>query len=144
MTRHVTAYLGVRNAAAAIDFYTAAFDAVERYRLVGPDGSVMHAEMAVADSTLMLADVAEAPNAGATLPFKLVLDVADCDDALARALAAGATLARPAEDQFHGHRQAVVRCPHGYEWFLSEQREALPVAEIQQRFAALFDSGDAP
>ncbi|MEL7538645.1 MAG: VOC family protein [Pseudomonadota bacterium] len=140
MSARLNVYLGVADGDAALAFYTEAFGATEQYRLVGPDGSIMHAEMDLADTTLMLAQVTNAPAEGGELPFKLVLDVADCDAATERAVGAGATLLRQPEDQFHGHRQAVVRCPYGYAWFLSERREDLDSDEIQRRFGALFAS----
>ena len=93
-------YLTVKGAAAAIDFYRAAFGAVEQFRLTGPDGRIGHAELKIAGATVMLSD--EWPDFGALSPpsvggspVKLHLYVDDCDAVVARAVAAGATLMRP-------------------------------------------------
>ncbi|MEM8982377.1 MAG: VOC family protein [Pseudomonadota bacterium] len=131
-------YLGVTDADSAIAFYVAAFAAEEQYRLVGPDQSVMHAELSMFGATLMLAETGAAAAAGSSARF--VVPVADCDTATDKAKRAGAEVLRTPEDQFHGARQALVRCPSGYEWFLSEQRDELDIATIKSRFAALFDA----
>ncbi len=122
--RTVTPYLSVRGAAAAIDFYVAAFGAVEHHRLVGDDGRIGHAEILIGDCRLALAD--EYPEydvygpeslGGATTAFTIAVD--DADAAFARAIAAGATMLREVADQFHGHRTGAVRDPFGHRWNLS-------------------------
>jgi uncharacterized glyoxalase superfamily protein PhnB len=124
MDNTVTPYLVVHDAAAAIDFYVAAFGAVEHHRLVGDDGRVGHAELVIGNSRLMLAD--EYPDAGAISPrtrggssTSFTLTVADVDGVFARALALGATELRPVADQFYGHRQGTVRDPFGHQWSVS-------------------------
>jgi PhnB protein len=121
---HVTPYLTVRNAAAAIDFYVAALGAVELHRLVGDDGRIGHAQLQFGTSIVMLAD--EYPEfdvrgpeslGGSSCSFHLEVD--DVDAAHALALTHGATEVRPVDDQFHGSRQGVVRDPFGHRWVLS-------------------------
>ena len=138
----VTPYLTVRGAAAAIDFYVAAFGAVEHHRLVGDDGRIGHAEILIGDSRLSLAD--EYPEydvlgpqtlGGATTAF--TIDVDDADAAMARAVAAGATVVREVADQFHGHRTGAVRDPFGHRWNLSAPLPAFDDARYARESAEI-------
>jgi uncharacterized glyoxalase superfamily protein PhnB/predicted enzyme related to lactoylglutathione lyase len=123
----VRPYLSVAGAAAAIDFYVAAFGAVEHHRLVGDDGRVGHAEITIGTTRLRLAD--EYPEYGITGPvtrggspvtFTIELaHTADVDRMFGHALELGATAVRPVEDQFYGHRQGTLADPFGYEWSIS-------------------------
>jgi uncharacterized glyoxalase superfamily protein PhnB/predicted enzyme related to lactoylglutathione lyase len=126
----ITPYLVVDGAAAAIDFYVAAFGALEHHRLVGDDGRVGHAELVLGDSRIMLAD--EYPDVGAISPTtrggsstSFTLAVPDVDAVFARALSLGATEVRPVADQFYGHRQGTLRDPFGHQWSVSS-----PIAEF--------------
>lgn len=119
-SRKVTAYLCVKGAAAAIEFYTRAFGAEEQYRLPNPDGTLGHAEITIGSSLLMLSD--EAPRLGVLSPASLggsatafVLEVADADAAFARALDAGAVVSRPLKDEPYGRGGWIVD-PFGYRW----------------------------
>ena len=121
---HVTPYLTVRNAAAAIDFYVAALGAVELHRLVGDDGRIGHAQLQFGSSVVMLADEypefdVRGPESLGGSSCSLHLEVDDVDAAHALALTHGATEVRPVDDQFHGSRQGVVRDPFGHRWVLS-------------------------
>jgi uncharacterized glyoxalase superfamily protein PhnB len=123
-TQTVTAYLSVRNAAAALAFYVEAFDAVELSRLVGDDGRIGHAEITIGSSKLMLADeypeidsVGPETRGGPTCSF--TIEVPDADASFERAVAAGAIIERPVADQFHGNRMGWVRDPFGHRWTLS-------------------------
>ena len=120
----VTPYLVVAGAAAAIDYYIAAFGAVEHHRLVGDDGRVGHAELVVGNSRLMLAD--EYPEHGivgpTTLggsPVSFTILVPDVDVVFAKAIVLGGEVVRPVEDQFYGHRQGMMRDPWGHRWSVS-------------------------
>ena len=120
----VTPYLVVDGAAAAIEFYVAAFGAVESSRLVGDDGRIGHAELIIGNSHLMMAD--EYPEVGAISPTtrggtstSFSLTVADVDAVFARAIAAGATEVRPIAEQFYGQRQGAVRDAWGHQWSIS-------------------------
>jgi PhnB protein len=120
----ITAYLSVRNAAAALTFYAEAFDAVELSRLVGNDGRIGHAEIMIGTSKLMLADeypeidvVGPETRGGPTCSF--TIEVPDVDASFARAVAAGAIVERPIADEFHGNRMGWVRDPFGHRWTLS-------------------------
>lgn len=136
-------YLCVRDARAAIDFYARAFGAVELFRLSEPGGRIGHAELRFGEAVIMLAEEFPeygilAAEPGAKLPFCIHLHVDDADAAIARALAAGASLVRAAQDEFYGERSGRVRDPFGYEWLLGHELEKLSPEEMQRRYTALF------
>ena len=116
----LTAYLSVRGATQAIDFYKRAFGAIERFRMPAPDGKkIGHAEIVIGDSIVMLAD--EFPEFGNTSPQTLNgtpvcfgLYVKDADAAYKQALDAGATVLKPIADQFYGDRAGTVQDPFGH------------------------------
>lgn len=139
----VTPYLIVRNAAQAIEFYTAAFNALELLRLSSPDGKVAHAEIKIGDSRVMLAD--EFPDWGAIGPQTLggtttgiCLYVEDCDALFAQAIAAGAKQERPLTDQFYGDRSGTVIDPFGHKWTIATHKEDVSPDEMSKRFAAMM------
>lgn len=137
----VTTYLCIRDAAKAIDFYTAAFGARETFtRITDPAGRVGHAEIRIGATTLMLAD--EHPEHGFVSPvtlkgahMQLFVAVADADAAVRRAVAAGGRLTKPVQNQFYGHRSGEITDPFGYRWTLSTKIEDLSDAELQRRAA---------
>jgi PhnB protein len=140
--RSVTPYLIVAGGAAAIEFYQRAFGAKVRLRLDGPDGKLGHAELEIGDSLIMLAD--EHPEMGALAPstvggtpvgIHLYLD--DVDAVAAKAIAAGATLKRPVENQFYGDRLGSIVDPFGHLWHISTHVEDISPEEIGRRAAAL-------
>jgi PhnB protein len=149
-TQTVTAYLIVRNAAAALAFYTDAFGAVEQHRLVGADGRIGHAEMTIGSTKLMLADehpeydiVGPESRGGATSSF--TIEVADVDTAFAKAIDAGATVVRPVGDQFHGNRTGALRDPFGHQWTLSTPIAGYDPAEYAARSTAEgYDLSERP
>jgi uncharacterized glyoxalase superfamily protein PhnB len=133
----VTAYISVRNAAAALAFYVEAFDAVELSRLVSDDGRIGHAEITIGNSRLMLADeypeidsVGPETRGGPTASF--TIEVPDVDASFGRAIAAGAVVERPVDDQFHGNRMGSVRDPFGHRWTLSTPIASFDRAEYGQ------------
>jgi PhnB protein len=140
------AYIRLRNATEAIDFYKKAFGATEKFRLVEPgSGRIGHAELDFDGTTLMLSD--EYPEYGIQGPASLGgttltihLHVDDADAVIARAVAAGATVVRPAEDQFYGERSGVVRDPFGHEWNVGHSLEKLSPDEMQRRYDAMMKS----
>lgn len=142
----VSPYICVRGAGEAIDFYIAAFGAVEEFRLSEPDGKIGHAQLLIGDSVLMISDEypdfgARAPAAFGGSPVSLHIDVADCDAAFARAVAAGATELRLPKDEFYGDRTAMVACPFGYRWHLNATKTPITPAEMQRRWSEMLQSG---
>ena len=136
----VTPYLYVRGAAAAIDFYKRAFGAAELFRMAGPDGCIMHAEIKIGNSPIMLAD--EFPEMGARGPQSLggvsssiLLYVEDVDARFARAVEAGARVQRPVKDQFYGDRSGTLEDPFGHVWTLATHTEDVTSAEMERRAA---------
>ncbi|MFC4913508.1 VOC family protein [Actinomadura gamaensis] len=142
----VVSHIMLDGAADAIDFYVRAFGAKELFRLDGPDGRVVHAEIRIQGSTLMLGD-AEGPHltsptaAGATTAALHVF-VDDVDALAHQATAAGAELLQPPTDQFHGDRTAMLKDPYGHIWIFLTHLEDLPPEEITRRTQALFTSSD--
>lgn len=117
----ITPHLVCRGAAAAIDFYTKAFEAVELARLPGPDGRLMHALLKIGNAVLMLVD--EYPEQGALSPLSLNgspvtihLYVEDVDATVAKAIAAGAQITMPVADMFWGDRYGILKDPFGHQW----------------------------
>lgn len=139
-------YLRARDANAAIDFYRAAFGATEKFRLVEPSGRVGHAELLFGESTVMISDeypefgirALDPDNPGVCL---IHLHVDDADAAVARAVAAGATVVREVQDAFYGERGGTVRDPFGYDWMLGHDIEEVTPEEMQRRYTAMFDEG---
>jgi uncharacterized glyoxalase superfamily protein PhnB len=138
------AYLRMKDAAKAIDFYQRAFGATEKFRLCEPgSGRVGHAELEFgAGGTLMLSD--EFPEFGIQGPqtlggttLTLHLHVDDADAVIACAVAAGATVVRPATDQFYGERSGTVRDPFGHEWNVGHAIEKVTPDEMQRRYDAM-------
>jgi PhnB protein len=141
-----TPYLIVTGAARAIQFYKQAFGAAEVMRMDGPNGKVMHAEIKIGDSHIMLADEfpdmdARSPQTIGGTPVSLMLYLEDADAVTARAVSAGAKLLRPVTDQFYGDRCGTIADPFGHKWTISTHKEDLSPEEIQKRAAALFGQG---
>jgi PhnB protein len=141
----VTPYLIVKGAAAAIDFYTKAFNATEVLRMDGPNGSVMHAELQIGNSRIMLAD--EQPAMGyAALPegvrsnVGLMIYVEDVDKIAAQATAAGIKTERPVADQFYGDRSGNFIDPFGHRWTIATHVEDVTEEEMERRMTAMAKS----
>jgi PhnB protein len=144
----VTPRLVVRDGAAAIDFYRLAFGAVEiGERFTGPSGQLIHAEIRIGDSVVMITDEGE-NGQPAKSPKSLDGIVTaimatyweDVDAAWDRAVSAGAEVLYPLADQFYGERGGRVRDPFGQQWMLSQRIEQLSHAEMERRAAAFFES----
>ena len=133
----VTPAIVVRDAAAAIDFYKKAFGAEEIDRMAGPDGSIMHAEIRIGDSILMLGEENEQWGTKSPLSLNgvhgsLHIYVEDADAAFSRALEAGATVRYPLEDAFWGDRYGKVTDPFGHEWGLATRVKDMTKAEMEK------------
>lgn len=113
--RTVTPYLVVPNADAELRFLVAAFGATEQSCQRNADNAVMHAEVQIGDSLIMLGQAGEQWKA---LPAALYLCVKDVDGTYANALAAGATSQSAPEDKPYGHRNAGVVDSNGITWWI--------------------------
>ncbi|MGZ8241558.1 MAG: VOC family protein [Methylobacter sp.] len=138
-----TPYLVITNAAKAIEFYKQAFGATELMRLEGPGDKIVHAEIRIGDSSIMLAD--EYPDFNALSPqtiggsaVSIMLYVEDVDEVVDRAVAAGARLIMPVKDQFYGDRSGKIIDPFGHHWMIATHKEDVSPEEIRQRADALF------
>lgn len=131
----VTPQLTVRDTAAAVAFYRAAFGADELLRNSTPDGRVFHCELLVNGGRLLLHDDftedGDTPEAHAGSPVVLHLYVPDVDATFAAALAAGATSVAAPQDAFWGDRYAQLVDPFGHRWSLGTTREERSVAELE-------------
>jgi uncharacterized glyoxalase superfamily protein PhnB len=137
----ITPSLTLDNAATTIDWYKKAFGAVEIGRHLGPDGKVMHAEVTICGSRIMMNDVmmgGKGPKAYGGSPVSLWIYTEDCDGLFNRAVSAGATVQMPLADQFWGDRGGCVADPEGYSWWIATRKEDLTDAELEQRAAAMF------
>jgi uncharacterized glyoxalase superfamily protein PhnB len=138
----LTPHLTCANAAAAIDFYKAAFGAVELSRLPGPQGKLMHAMVRIGDSPLMLVDESPewgllGPKALKGSPVVIHLYVEDADAVVARAVAAGAKVTMPLADMFWGDRYGQLEDPFGHRWSVATHTRDLQPEEIRQAMAKM-------
>ena len=138
----LTPYLICANATVAIDYYKKAFNAKEIMRSPGPGGKILHAELLIGTSHLMLAD--EVPETGILsprkyggTPVKLHMYCEDVDKVVAQAVAAGAQLVRPVADQLYGDRSGGIKDPLGHSWNISTHKEDLSLEEIHRRMAEM-------
>jgi len=134
----------VRGATAAIDFYTRAFGAKERMRLMKPDGrTIMHAEMEIGNSVFMLGeeDPAMGTRSAQTLggsPVNVYVYVDDVDAAVKRAVTAGAKSIMPVSDMFWGDRIGAVEDPFGQKWTLATHTRDVSPEQMQQGAQAFY------
>jgi PhnB protein len=136
----VTPQLTLDNATKALDWYKRALGAEEVMRAPGPDGKIMHAEIRIGSSLIMLNDEmggAKSAKALGGSPASLWLYVEDCDALFNRAVAAGARVSPgpmgQLQDQFWGDRSGTFTDPHGYQWTIATRKEDLTPEEIGQR-----------
>lgn len=136
----VTTQLTLDNAAEGIEWYKKALGASEVSRSLGPDGKIMHAEITIGDSRIMVNDVmmGKGPKAYGGSPASLWLYVDDADALFSRAVAAGATVQMPIDNQFWGDRGGAVADPAGYTWWIATRKEDLSPAELNQRANDFF------
>jgi PhnB protein len=136
----VSPYLIVDGGEAAIDFYTTVLGATERMHMPSPGGRIGHAELALGDSLIMLAD--EHPEMGIVgpksvggTPVMISAYVEDVDSVFDRALAQGAKSVRPVENQFYGDRTGQFEDPFGHRWSIATHVEDVPPEEMEKRAA---------
>jgi len=134
----VTPYLHVRGALKAIDFYKKAFGAEERFVMPGPEGRVMHAEIKIGDSIVMISD--ECPEMGALGPegrggatSSLFLYFTNVDTAFDKAVQAGCTVKMPLQNQFWGDRFGTVVDPFGHVWSMATHVEDVSPEDMKKR-----------
>ena len=133
----VTPYLTCKNSAQAIEFYKSVFGAKEIMRMAGPGGKIGHAEIQIGDSRLMLADefpgMSSAPTPGVKNACGLFLYLENVDATFNRAVAAGAKVDMPLDNQFWGDRYGKLTDPFGHQWGLAQHVEDVSPEEMQRR-----------
>jgi uncharacterized glyoxalase superfamily protein PhnB len=127
----VTPFLNLKGAAEAIEFYKKAFGAEERARMPGPNNMVMHAEIKIGDSIVMMSDAMQMPPTQSSTH----LYVDDCDAFWQRATAAGCKVEMPLADMFWGDRYGVVSDRWGNRWSIATHKEDVSPSDMQQRMS---------
>jgi PhnB protein len=133
----VTPYLKLPNCGRLLEFLKNAFGAVEKDRLLKPDGGVLHAEVVIGDTLLM---VHELPGSVTPKPCTLYLRVENTDAAFQRAVAAGALPIFEPTDMYYGERVACVTDVSQNDWWIAAPVENLSLAEIQERAAQFLQA----
>jgi PhnB protein len=139
----VTPSIVVAGADKAIDFYTKAFGAEEIMRFPGPDGAIMHAEIRIGDSIVMLGDEmpeqgGRSPKSFGGTPVSFFVYREDVDAAWDQAVNAGAKTIMPLADQFWGDRTGCLEDPFGHRWWLAQHVQDLTPEELQRNAESFF------
>ena len=134
----VSPYLIIRGAAKALEFYQQVFGACERMRLEMPGGVIGHAEIQLGESVIMLADEfpqmdCRGPESFGGSPVSLHVYVTDVDAVVAKAVANGAKIKRPVQNQFYGDRSGAIVDPFGHTWNIATHVEDVSPEEMAQR-----------
>jgi PhnB protein len=144
----LSAYLTVRGASDALEFYKKAFGATELFRLNMPDGKMAHGEFKIGDSIFMISE--ENPGCGSTSPetlhgspVSLYLYVVDADATFSDAIKAGAKEAMPLANQFWGDRMGKLVDPFGHQWFIATHIEDVDRSEFQSKMDAHWAAHEA-
>jgi PhnB protein len=137
----VTPYLYVRGATAAIDFYRNVFGAAEIVRMAGPDGRIMHAELKIGDSVVMLGDEnlqvgMLSPQTVGGFSTGLHVYVENSDAVVKKMVDSGGKVLRPIKNQFYGDRSASVLDPFGHMWSVATHIEDVSPEEMKKRMTA--------
>jgi PhnB protein len=146
--RRVNACLIINGAAKAIEFYAEVFGATERSRFPGPGDTIAHAELEIGDSVLMVEDASDymgtqAPPADGLpgTPEYHFIYVEDADATIDKAVKLGASLKRPATDQFYGDRDGLIIDPFGHAWVVASHKEDVTPEELVNRMNAMYGQG---
>jgi uncharacterized glyoxalase superfamily protein PhnB len=139
----VTPSLVVAGAAKALDFYKKALEAEELMRFPGPDGSIMHAEIRIGDSRIMLGDEmpehgGRGPKSYGGTPVAFFVYRENVDAAWKRAVDAGGKEIMPLADQFWGDRAGCFEDPFGHRWWLAQHVQDLTPDELKKAAESFF------
>jgi len=146
----VTPHLIFENTAQALDWYKRALGAEELNRSATPDGKIMHAEIRIGDSRMMLNDEmggGKSARAYGGSPISMWVYVDDCDSMFNRAVSAGGKVSGPMgqlADQFWGDRSGTFTDPFGYTWSVATHKEDLTPQEMEKRAAEFFKNAPQP
>ena len=134
----ITPYLIIKGAAEAIEYYKKVFGATEVMRMPGPSGRIGHAELKIGDSNVMLADEFpemdyRSPVTLGSSPVSMLLYVEDADSTVERAVANGAKILKPVQDQFYGDRMGSIKDPFGHHWSIATHTEDVSPEQMKER-----------
>ena len=136
-----TPYLITKNAAAAMEFYKAAFGAQQLELITDDSGAIRHAEFKIGDSPFMMTEEhpdfpqwQSAESRGGS-PVHIYLYVENADAVFSQAISCGATELMPVKDQFYGDRSGGVTDPFGHVWYIATHIEDVAEEEIKRRAA---------
>ena len=130
----ITPYVYYEDVAAALDWLAKAFGFQERMRLPGPEGTVTHAEMGLADGVIMLGHPGpdyQSPKRSGHMSQNVYVYVDDVDKHFEQAKGAGATILAEPEDQFYGDRRYSVEDPEGHHWYFATHVRDVPPEEMK-------------
>jgi PhnB protein len=138
-----------RDPAAEINFCASTFGAVERVRRPGPDGKVAHALVTIGPAMIMIEAewptlTSRAPNPDGSSPVVIYVYVEDVDQTVERAVAEGAKILIPAQNQFWGDRTAGIMDPSGHVWTVATRIEETSEKERQERWSGILSNEDRP
>jgi PhnB protein len=140
----ITPCLSIRGVAEALEFYKKVFGAVELMRMPMPDGKIVHADIKIGDSHILMGD--ENPEMNSRSPktlggsaVGLMVYVENVDKTVALAVANGAKITRPVENQFYGDRGGWIEDPFGHKWYVATHVEDVPPDELKKRAAAFVE-----
>jgi PhnB protein len=131
-----------RDVAAAIDFCKNTFEAVERVRRAGPEGTVVHALLTIGPAMIMIEAewpevTSRAPQPDGTSPVVIFVYVEDVDKTVERAVAGGAKVLFPVANQFWGDRLGWVMDPSGHVWTIATRVEETSEDQRRDRWSNL-------
>ena len=141
----LNAYVTIKNCNQAIDFYKKAFGAIEKERLLTPDGLIAHASLEIEGSLLMMSDENammgnKSPDSLGGNPMAFSLYVRDVDKVFKTALDAGGKVVMPVDDQFYGDRSGTLDDPFGYRWMIGTHVRDVSTDEMQKRFNEMVEA----
>ena len=144
----VTPYLVIKGAAEAIEYYKNVFGATELVRMPDPSGRIGHAELKIGNSHIMLADEFpemeyRGPLSLGSSPVSMLLYVEDVDKVVERAVAAGAKILKPVQDQFYGDRSGFIQDPFGHLWGVATHIEDVSPQEMKERMTKAMPAAKA-
>jgi len=131
----VTPSMTVKDAPKVIEFYKKAFGATERMRMPGPDGKIMHAEIQIGNSIIMMNDEVMGSRSAQTVggsPISFYIYVEDADAAFKKAIAAGAKQQYALTDMFWGDRMGTLEDPFGHKWTIAQHIKDVSPEEMKK------------
>jgi PhnB protein len=139
----VTPYIIVRDAQKAIEFYKKAFGAEQRMLMPSPDGGVMHAEIMIGDSIIMMGEECKekgcvSPETAGVVTSSLMLYFENVDVAFEKAVKAGGTIKMPLMNMFWGDRYGQLTDPFGHMWSLAQHIEDVRPEDMGKRAEEAF------